>query len=202
MLMFQGEEGENIKHEKISRIESADEWTYKINVEQNTSFCEPTPFYPPTPTLFDTSTAGTENHRTGQDACVAEALLQLKFQSTSTNVPTMNAKEKCKPSYTKRIYSRPKDNSICGSENRINVLLDLLCEEKEKCRRFNECNIKLEKETNDLKNEVDSLTGIIRMLQTQNLLTGINTDTSLVNDQQEWQTSLETTSQKLSKSTA
>ena len=116
----------------------------------------------------------------------------------------MNAKEKCKPSYTKRIYSRPKDNSIhvCGSENRINVLLDLLCEEKEKCRRFNECNIKLEKETNDLKNEVDSLTGIIGMLQTQNLLTGINTDTSLVNDQQEWQTSLETTSQKLSKSTA
>ena len=34
------------------------------------------------------------------------------------------------------------------------------------------------------------------MLQTQNFFTGINTDTSLVNDQQEWQTSLKTTSPK------
>ena len=93
--MFQGDEGEIIKHEIISRIESADEWTYKMNVEENTSFCEPTPFYPPTPTLFDTSTASTKDHRTDQDACAAEVLLQLKFQSTSTNVPTENAKEKC-----------------------------------------------------------------------------------------------------------
>ena len=100
-MMFQGEEGENIKHEIISKIKSADEWTYKINVEQNTLFCESTPFYPPTPTLFDTSTASTENHRTGQDACAAEALLQIKFQSTFTNIPTMNAKEKWEPSYTK-----------------------------------------------------------------------------------------------------
>ena len=86
--MFQGEEGENIKHEIISRIESADERTYKMNVEQNTSFYEPTPFYPRTLTLFDTSTASIEDNRTDQDACAAEALLQLKFQSTSTNVPT------------------------------------------------------------------------------------------------------------------
>ena len=34
------------------------------------------------------------------------------------------------------------------------------------------------------------------MLQTQNLPTGINTDISLVNDQQECQTSLKTTSRK------
>ena len=67
----------------------------------------------------------------------------------------------------------PKNNRICASENRINVLLDLLCEEKEKCGRFNERNIILEKETNDLKNEVESLTEIIRMLQTQNSLAGI-----------------------------
>ena len=31
-LMFQGEEGENIHHEIISRIESADEGTYTVNV--------------------------------------------------------------------------------------------------------------------------------------------------------------------------
>ena len=31
-LMFQGEEGENIKHEIISRIESANECKYKMNV--------------------------------------------------------------------------------------------------------------------------------------------------------------------------
>ena len=74
-LMFQGEEGENIKREIISRTEPADERTYKMNVEQNTSFCEPTPFYPPTPALFDTSTASTEDHRTDQDGCAAEALL-------------------------------------------------------------------------------------------------------------------------------
>ena len=91
---------------------------------------------------------------------------------------------------------RPKNDRICASENRINVLLDLLCEEKEKCRRFNERNIILEKETNDLKNEVESLTEIIRMLQTPNSPAGINTDTSLVNDQQEWETSLKTTSRK------
>ena len=78
--MFQGKEGENIKREIISRIESADERTCKMNVEQNTSFCE---CYPPTPILFDTSTAGTEDHWTDQDACAAEALLKLKFQSTS-----------------------------------------------------------------------------------------------------------------------
>ena len=30
-LMFQGEEGENIKHEIISRIESADDRTYRVS---------------------------------------------------------------------------------------------------------------------------------------------------------------------------
>ena len=130
-LMFQGEDGENIRHKIISRTESADDETYKMNVEKNTSLCEPTPFYPPTPTLFDTSTASTEDHRTDQDACAAEALLQLKFQSTSTNVQTKNAKEKYEPSCTKQIYARPKNDSICASENRINVLLDLLCQEKD-----------------------------------------------------------------------
>ena len=158
VFLFQGEEGENIKHEIISRIESADERTYKMNVEQNTSFCGPTPFYPPTPILFDTSTASTEDHRTDENACAAEAVLQLKFQSTSANVQTKKAKEKCEPSCTKRICARPKNDSIYASENRINVLLDLLCEDKEKCRRFNEHNIILERETNDLKHEVDSLT--------------------------------------------
>ena len=82
-FMFQGEERENIKHKIISRTESADERTYKMNVEQNISFCEPTPLYPPTQILFDTSTASTEDHRTDQHSCAAEALLQLKFQSTS-----------------------------------------------------------------------------------------------------------------------
>ena len=105
-LMFQGEEGENIKHEIISRIESANECTYKMNVEQNTSFREPMPFYPPTPTLFDTWTASTEDQKIDQDECAAEALLQLKLQSTSTNVQTKNVKEKSEPSCTKRIYAR------------------------------------------------------------------------------------------------
>ena len=62
-----------------------------MDVKQNTLVCEPTPFYPPTPISFDTSTASVEDHRTKQDTCGAEALLQLKFQSTSTNVQTKNA---------------------------------------------------------------------------------------------------------------
>ena len=61
-----------------------------------------------------------------------------------------------------------KNDDICASENRINVLLDLLCEEKEKCGRFNERNIILKRETNDLQNKIDSLTEIIRMLFTEN----------------------------------
>ena len=135
-------------------------------------------------------------NRTDQDACAAEALLQLKFQSTSTNVQRKYAKEKCEPSCTGRICARPKKDSIRASDNRVNVLLDLPCEEKEKCRRFNERNIILKREINNLKNEVDSLTEIITTLQTQNLPAGINTDTSLINDQQEWQTLLKTTSRK------
>ena len=71
-----------------------------------------------------------------------------------------------------------------------------MCEEKEKCRRLNERNIILERETNDLKNEVDSLTEIIRMLQTHNSPAEMNTDTSLVNDEREWQTSLKTANRK------
>ena len=54
----------------------------------------------------------------------------------------------------------------------------------------------LERETNDLKNEVDSLTEIIRMLQTHNSPAEMNTDTSLVNDEQERQTSLKTANRK------
>ena len=100
-LMFQGEEGENLKHEIISRIESAVEWTYKINVEQNTSFCEPTPFYPPTSTLSGTSTARPENHRTDQDACAAEALLQLKFHSTSYKCTNNECKREMRASVHK-----------------------------------------------------------------------------------------------------
>ena len=135
--------------------------------------------------------------KTDQEVCAVEALLQLKLQSTSTNVQTKNVKEKREPSYTKRIYARSEKNSIHASEHRINVLLDLLCEEKEKCRQSNEHNIILEKETNDLKKEVDSLTEIISMLQTRNLPVGMHTNTSLVNDEQEWQTSLKTANRKI-----
>ena len=52
-----------------------------MNVEQNTSFCEPTPFYPPTPTLFDASTASTEDHRTDEDVYVLRKLFSnLNFE--------------------------------------------------------------------------------------------------------------------------
>ena len=90
-----------------------------MNVEQNTSFCEPTPFYPPTPILFDTSTASVKDHRTDQDACAAEALLQLKSQSTSTNVQPKNAKGHVIFRVKRRIYARPRNDSMCASDGFI-----------------------------------------------------------------------------------
>ena len=72
---------------------------------------------------------------------------------------------------TRQNYPEIKDKTDQKEENkdtsRISLLQDLLGEENMKYKKLLERNIILEKETKDLKTELDSLTELIRILQTE-----------------------------------
>ena len=91
---------------------------------------------------------------------------------------------------TSQNYLEIKDKTDQKEENkdtsRISLLLDLLSEENMKYKKLLERSIILVKETKDLKTELDSLTELIRILQTEKSSSKVNVVKQTKDNSQEW----------------
>ena len=124
-------------------------------------------FFPDNPDKFENSVTDW----TCCDNTAVEALLELQTSETSW-----------KPTRMSRTYSQEKiiqtDEPVDESEtnlknpedmdldfDRVLMFLDFLCEENVKCKKLTERNSILEKEVQDLKAELESLTEIFLQKQ-------------------------------------
>ena len=87
-------------------------------------------------------------------------------------------------------------NKNARESDRTSVLLDLLCEENVKRKKLQEKYVILEKESKNLRGEVESLTVVIRLLQAEKTNTEDHKDPPSEDIIKEWQTPNKTASQK------
>ena len=212
-LCFQGEKADHIKELVLSMLrpvvlsppqnnESSNLW--------NPSDTDPLPFFPDTPDKFEISVTDW----TCCDNTAVEALLQLRTSKTSwkpsiisrayTQEKIIQTDEPADESETK--LKNPEDVDLnrtrnFGNQNerntdfhRVSMLLDFLCEENIKCKRLTERNSILEKEVQDLKAELESLTEIF--LQKESPSTEVNDHTSSKDHSEVWQIPTRTVNEK------
>ena len=176
----------------------------------NPSDTDPLPFFPDTPDKFEISVTDW----TCCDNTAVEALLQLQTSKTSwkpsiisrayTQEKIIQTDEPADESETK--LKNPEDVDLnrtrnFGNQNerntdfhRVSMLLDFLCEENIKCKRLTELNSILEKEVQDLKAELESLTEIF--LQKESPSTEVNDHTSSKDHSEVWQIPTRTVNEK------
>ena len=178
-LCFQGEIVDHIKELVLSMLrpvvlsprqnnESSNLW--------NSSDMDPLPFFPDTPDKFEISVTDW----TCCDNTAVEALLQLQTSKTSwkpsiisractqekitqTNEPVDESETKLKNPESvdlNRTRNFRNQNERNTDFDRVSMLLDFLCEENIKCKKLTERNSILQKEIQDLKAELESLTEI------------------------------------------
>ena len=87
-------------------------------------------------------------------------------------------------------------NKNARESDRTSVLLDLLCEEYVKRKQLQEKYVILEKESKNLRDEVESLTEVIRLLQAEKTNTEDHRDPPSEDIIKEWETPIKTASQK------
>ena len=167
----------------------------------NPSDTDPLPFFPDTLDKFENSVTDW----TYCDNTAVEALLQLQTSKTSwkpgiisrayTQEKIIQTDEPVDESETK--LKNPEDVDFNRTRNfrnrnerntdfdRVSMLLDFLCEENIRCKKLTERNSILEKEVQNLKAELESLTEIF--LQKESPSTEVHDHTSSKDFSEVWQ---------------
>ena len=155
----------------------------------NPSVTDPLPFFPDTPDKFENSVTDW----TCCDNTAVEALLQLQTSETSwkptrisrtyTQEETIQTDEPVDESETNLKNPEAVDlNCMRNFRNqgekhrldRVSMLLDFLCEENIKCKKLTERSSILEKEVQDLKAELESLTEIFLQKESPSTNVSVN----------------------------